>query len=163
MFPSMFVAPYSTSAPGRVDAIERQVRGKLTERHAALVPERDVERLFTPISHRDSSRNACKAHTDCRSNERRYTNQCIRPLDAWGEWYGLGVFLIPDSDYAGLPRYVEHGGDQTGAHTQFKLDRQTKNGIVVFVAGESSWTKQGVTYGASPLLADILSAYGRNY
>jgi len=31
------------------------------------------------------------------------------------------------------------------------------------VAGESSWTKDKVTYGARTLLSDILSAYDRNY
>jgi CubicO group peptidase (beta-lactamase class C family) len=128
-----------------------------------LIPVEDVKRIFTPISHRDSSRKECSVHTDCRSSERCYSGNCIRPLDAWGDWYGLGVFLSPDNDHEGLPRYVEHGGDQTNAHTQFKLDRKERDGVVIFVAGDSSWTKDKVTYGASPLLTDIVSAYDRAY
>jgi hypothetical protein len=122
-----------------------------------------LQRLVTPISHRDSSRKACSVHTDCRSAERCYNNKCIQPLDAWGDWYGMGMFLTPDSDYGGYPRFIRHGGDQTNAHAEFRLDRKSGDGILVFVAGESSWTKDKVTYGASALKDDILSAYYRNY
>lgn len=128
-----------------------------------LIPSEDVQRLLMPIGHRDSSRKVCSIHTDCRAAERCYSNKCIQPLDAWGDWYGYGVFLTPDSDHKGRPRFIEHGGDQTNAHSMFKLDRQTGNGIVVFVAGDSSWTKEKVTYGANALLSDILSSYGRNF
>jgi CubicO group peptidase (beta-lactamase class C family) len=128
-----------------------------------LIPVEDIQRLLTPASHRDSSRKACSVHTDCRSAERCYNNKCLQPLDAWGDWYGYGMFLTPDSDDKDYPRFIEHGGAQTNAHSQFKLDRQTGNGIVVFVAGDSSWTKDKVTYGAKALLSDILSSYSRNY
>lgn len=128
-----------------------------------LIPVPDLQRLMTPISHRDSSRLACSAHTACRASERCYSNRCIRPLDADGDWYGLGVILGKDADHEGYPRYLEHGGAQTNAYSKFKLDRKTRDGIVVFVAGESAWSKDKVSYGALALLSDILSSYARNY
>lgn len=128
-----------------------------------LIPEEDVRRLLTPISHRDSSRRACKAHTDCRANESCYGSKCIRPLDAWGDWYGLGVFLVPGSDYEGLPRYFQHGGAHDESRSRFEVDRQTKNGILIFVAGKDSWKKSGVEYGADHIVDDILDAWKRNY
>ena len=128
-----------------------------------LIPVDDLHRLLTPISHRDSSRKACSVHTDCRSAERCYNAKCIQPLDASGEWYGLGIFLTPDSDHDDYPRFIRHGGVQTNAHSEFRLDRETRDGILVFVAGDSSSTKDKITYGASALLTDILSSYYRNY
>lgn len=73
------------------------------------------------------------------------------------------MFLKPSGDFEGLPRFAEHGGDQTNAHTQFKIDRQTRDGIVIFVAGETSWKNGGVNYGASALLDDVVASYDRNY
>ena len=123
----------------------------------------DVERLFTPIGHRDSSRKACAAHADCRDIERCYEARCLQPLDAWGSWYGLGVFLEPDADYNGLPRFVEHGGLNDHARTLFKIDRKTKDGVVIFIAGVETWTSKKVEYGAHALLDDIEASYDRYY
>jgi CubicO group peptidase (beta-lactamase class C family) len=128
-----------------------------------LIPEADVRRLWMPVSHRDSSRKACAAHADCRDSERCYGAKCVRPLIADGNWYGLGVDLIPDRDYNGLPRYFEHGGANDEARCWFEVDREEKDGILIFIAGQDTWKKAGVSYGADHLYADIVKAWNRHY
>jgi hypothetical protein len=80
------------------------------------------------------------------------------------DWSGLGVELSSTLESDGYPRFVDHGGAQTGARAYFKIDRRTGDGIVIMINGTAEWVDgDGVTYGAAPLLEEIKAAYNTTY
>ena len=81
-----------------------------------------------------------------------------------GDWSGLGVELSTTVESDGYPRTVDHGGDQPGTRTYFKIDRRTGDGIVIMINGSTEWVDgNGFTYGAVQLLDAIKGAYAAAY
>lgn len=127
-----------------------------------VLPLADVQRLMTPAANiLISSQKACTTHSNC-GVEKCYSGKCIVPINADGDWYGLGVSLS-DSDFASYPRLLYHGGAQDNAVAHFFLDRGDRNGIVIMVNGESVWKKKNVEYGAEALKNDIKESFFRNF
>jgi CubicO group peptidase (beta-lactamase class C family) len=128
-----------------------------------VLPLDRVRQLMTPAAHIDSTGKSCTSHSGCPSGEKCYGGACILPINADGEWYGLGVSLSDAYEFEGYPKNLEHGGAQDNAAAYFFIDRRDRNGIVIMVNGEYDWKKNGVEYGADPLVDDIRSSFSRNY
>src|SRR5690606_3015697 len=149
-----------------------------------------INKVLEAAYHKDSSLNACSVDSDCPATKRIcmpfvpcidiptgetcYLNQCRNILNTWytdedvneienNSFYGLGVGLSGEILEDGYHRIVQHGGSQTGFKTQFYMDRKDKVGIVVFVAGNDDWKKDGLTYGATKLKNEIIAAFKRHY
>ncbi|HEX6187008.1 MAG TPA: serine hydrolase domain-containing protein [Pyrinomonadaceae bacterium] len=127
-----------------------------------VIPLADVQRLMTPAANIFSTNRACTSHSNC-GTEKCYGGKCITPINADGDWYGLGVSLSDGGDFQGYPSDLYHGGAQDNAVAFFFLDRADGNGIVIMVNGESVWKKQNVEYGAEALKNDIKDAFFRYY
>lgn len=127
-----------------------------------ILSKSDVQRLMTPAAHIDSTLKECSSSAACTGGEQCYAAKCIRPIDADGSWYGLGVSLS-DSDVGGFPSDLSHGGSQDNARAYFFIDRADRNGVVIFVNGSYSWKKNGVEYGAEALERDIRDAFFRHF
>ncbi|MCY1075112.1 serine hydrolase domain-containing protein [Archangium lansingense] len=90
--------------------------------------------------------------------------QYRRVLYDGSDWSGLGVELSTTIEADGYPRVVDHGGDEPGSRTYFKIDRSTGDGIVIMINGDVEWVDgDGLTYGAEPLMDEIKAAYAAAY
>ena len=130
----------------------------------------DVQAVLTPTFHRSSSLRACTPSQACPAGETCTAGRCMKPLpDCDGgdsKWYGLGVGLGSNTPKAdGFSRTLSHsGGNPDGdSATLFKADRSTRRGVVIMINGEYEWKKNGVEFGASPLLNDISAAFDRHF
>ena len=149
------------------------VNGGYTDSGHRVMVQSDLDRLLTPAANGSSSWDTC---ADPGATRVLYGNiggmrvplgveTCV--ADEWrlvlldgSSWYGLGVSLSTTVLSDGYPRKVSHGGAQQGSRTHFEIDRLTGDGIVVMINGEAEWVDgDGYTYGAAPLLSEILDAY----
>jgi CubicO group peptidase (beta-lactamase class C family) len=94
-----------------------------------------------------------------------HTETCVaqrwrETIDAWGSYYGLGVFMSEKLAGDGYPRFIWHGGNQTGFANEFRIDRETGTGIVVMVNGTDEWMgDDGIWRGADHLKDAIIRSY----
>lgn len=162
------------------------VNGGITDSGRRVMQQSDINAILTPAADGASSFKPCSnpgatTTIDLGTNtvivkgkeltvdlgtatETCVAGQYRRVLVDGSDWSGLGVELSGTVESDGYPRTVDHGGVQAGSRTYFKIDRRTRNGIVIMINGEAEWVDgDGVTYGAQPLLDAIKAAYSVTY
>jgi CubicO group peptidase (beta-lactamase class C family) len=160
--------------------------GGVTASGRRVMQRSDINTILTPAANGASSFAACSNpgatrqvdlgtleidHKDLdmevdlgTATETCVAGQYRRVLRDGNDWSGLGVELSTTVEPDGYPRTVDHGGAQPGSRTYFKIDRRTRNGIVVMINGDATWVDgDGFTYGADPLLGAIKASYAAAY
>jgi CubicO group peptidase (beta-lactamase class C family) len=149
------------------------VNGGLTDSGHRVMVQSDIDTILTPAWHSRSSMKSCSspgAQAQV-TGATTWTETCVAGkyrdvlVDSDnGKWRGLGVKFPTTIESDGYPRIVEHSGAQTGARTYFEIDRRTGDGIVIMINGDEEWVDgDGYTYGAEPLLWEIVAAYNATY
>jgi len=128
-----------------------------------VIPWEDLTQVMTPAYHKNSSLETCSLDRDCSGDEVCFSGECINPIKAGGDWYGLGVQLSSNSTYEDYPKVLSHGGSHPGFRTSFMIDRKLKNGFLIMINGDGEWNKGGVKYGGEALVKDIQTAFYKAY
>jgi CubicO group peptidase (beta-lactamase class C family) len=158
------------------------VNGGITDSGHRVMEQSDIDAILTPAASGTSTFERCSKPGATKTIEQGTVNikgleidvppvteTCVagqyrRVLFDGSDWSGLGVELSTTIEPDGYPRTVDHGGAQTGSRTYFKIDRRTRDGIVVMINGDVEWVDgDGFTYGAEPLLDAIKTAYSAAY
>jgi CubicO group peptidase (beta-lactamase class C family) len=157
------------------------VNGGVTDSGHVVMQQSDINTILTPAAHGRSTFESCSNPGAMKTIEQGAVNikGVLIPLTSLetcvagqyrevlidpSVWRGLGVKLSMDVESDGYPRIVTHSGSQTGARTYFKIDRRTGDGIVIMINGDEEWVDgDGDTYGAAPLLDEIVDAYDATY
>lgn len=119
----------------------------------------DIRDVIHPAYHKNSSLHACTANTTCLSGEQCIAERCINPLGNDDDWYGMGVHMKPTLATDGYPKELFHKGSQPGYSSYFNIDRESKDGVVVFING----SPDAGSSGRNALLNNIITAFKDHY
>ena len=138
-----------------------------------------MEEVLTPAFHKDSSKLACTVDSNCPTmrnfnlgtisiqvpvTEQCFKNKCQEFLESDGISYGLGVYLKGNRLSDGFHRYIDHGGAHDGFRSQFRVDRQERNGVEIMINGTRTVSINGnENYGSNGLLDEIYRVYKSVY
>jgi CubicO group peptidase (beta-lactamase class C family) len=146
-----------------------------------LFSEEVMQDVLTPGFHKDSSKNSCSVDSDCPTTrsftvgtftyeipveESCFKNKCqqfLKPEGFGNVNYGLGVFLEGNRLSDGYHKIVHHGGAQDGFRSEFRVNRETKTGVVVMINGSRNIQLGGLEYGSDAFLGAIIRAYKNHY
>lgn len=113
--------------------------GKNISRQQVIDPKL-VKLMMTPMHTKNSSLSFCRWSNECLNGETCLQNKCMNAIRAGGNYVGLGLMLESPFNVKGnRPKVIKHGGSQQSTRTQFLVNLEKQEGMIIFMSGSRSW------------------------
>lgn len=122
----------------------------------SVIPLYDIREVIHPGYHQESTLNSCSVLRDCSGGEQCIAERCMTPLGSGSNWYGFGVHMEPTPAADGYPKELYHTGGQDGFSSYFNIDRELRNGVLVFINGRGEQDRKAFR-------GEIIDAFKRHY